>query len=316
MIDARMFPPGEDARLRCPLAPRDGKGNREMATGTAMGTRLRALLSEPLLQFALLGLALFVVNRLWGAKDIADNMRIVVDAPLVAHQSQLYAVQFGAAPDALTLESLLQRYTREEALYREGMRLHLDAGDEVIRQRVVQKMETLLADAEIIPEPAAAQLREFHAHNAARYTEAGEVSFRQIYFALEGGQAARAESRARAALSRLKIQPDARIDSDALAIGESFTGLDSAEVARRFGNSTFARAVNEAPAGNWSGPYASGFGMHLLRVESRSAPRVQPLEQVRSRVREDFLAAARESARERRIAGILARYSVVKVDAR
>jgi peptidyl-prolyl cis-trans isomerase C len=287
-----------------------------MSTGTAMRSRLRALLSEPLLQFALLGLALFAVNRLWGGRDIAADMRIVVDAPLVTHQSQLYAVQFGAAPDALTLESLLQRYTREEALYREGMRLHLDAGDEVIRQRVVQKMETLLADAEIIPEPTAAQLQEFHAQNAARYTAAGEASFRQIYFAVEGGRTALAESRARAALSRLRIQPDARIDSDALAIGESFTGLDSAEVARRFGNSPFARAVDEAPVQSWSGPYASGFGLHLLRVESRSAPRVQPLEQVQSRVREDFLAAARESARERRVAQILARYSVVKSDAR
>jgi parvulin-like peptidyl-prolyl isomerase len=87
-------------------------------------------------------------------------------------------------------------------------------------------------------------------------------------------------------------------------------------VARRFGNSPFARAVAEAPPGSWTGPHASGFGIHLLRVESRSAPRVLPLESVQARVRDDYLAAARDAAREQRVAQVMARYRVERTDAR
>jgi hypothetical protein len=287
-----------------------------MVSDSSIGARLRTALSEPLLQFALVGLAIFLVHHLWGARDVATDPRIIVDAPLVAHQRQLYQVQYGAPPDALTLDALLQRYAREEALYREGMRLRLDAGDEVIRQRVVQKMETLLADAEVIPDPTAAQLREFHDRNASRYTEPGEATFRQLYFTLDGADTAAAQVRARRALAALARDAGARVDSDPLAIGETFTAMDSAEVARRFGNSPFARAVAEAPPGSWTGPHASGFGIHLLRVESRSAPRVLPLESVQARVRDDYLAAARDAAREQRVAQVMARYRVERTDAR
>lgn len=280
-----------------------------------MGSRLRSLATEPLLQFALVGAAIFLVHRAWGARDVAADARIVLDAPRAAHQRQLYQVQFGAPPDALTLETLLQRFAREEALYREGMRLRLDSGDEVIRQRVVQKMETLLADAEVIPEPTTAQLREHYAANVARYTEPGETSFQQLYFAVDGADIAGAEARARKMLALLMRDPQARVDSDALAIGATFTALDAAEVVRRFGATPFARAVGEAPLGTWAGPYASGFGVHLLRVDARSAARTAAFEAVQTRVRDDYLSAARAAAKERRIAQILGHYEVVRADA-
>lgn len=286
-----------------------------MARVSSGNGRLRTVLSEPLLQFAVLGLVFFAAHRWWGTGDAAADPRIVVDSALVAHQRQLYQVQFGAPPDPQTLDSLLQRYTREEALYREGMRLHLDAGDEVIRQRVVQKMETLLADAEVIPEPTLAQLHDFHQRNAPRYTEPGEASFRQLYFSIDSAGAAAAETRARAALAILSRDPEARVQSDPLAIGDRFAALDATEVARRFGNSPFARAVGTAQTGIWSGPHASGFGIHLLRVDSRREPRAMPLESVQARVREDYLGAARDAARERRVAAITARFRIVRTDA-
>ena len=192
--------------------------------------------------------------------------------------------------------------------------MKLEGGAEVHPTRVVPKMEKLLADAEVIPEPTPEHLRPYQQNNPTQYTQAGEVSFRQLYFAVEGAGTV-AQQRARTALSALQRDAAARVTSDPLAIGQDFISMDAAEVARRFGDSPFARAVAEAALRQWSGPYESGFGLHLLRVDARSAPRVQQLEQVQARVREDFMAAAREAARERRVAEILSRYSVVRTDA-
>ena len=285
-----------------------------MAIGSFRSARLRSFFSEPLLQFALVGLLFFAANRIWGARDAADT-HIVIDGPLVAHQRQLYQVQYGAAPDKLSLDALLQRYAREEALYREGLRLKLDAGDEVIRQRVVQKMETLLADAEVVPEPTPAQLRQYHQHNAARYTQAGEVSFRQLYFAVEGAGSA-AQQRARTALAALRRDAAARVSSDPLGDRRRLHRngrCRSGATLRRFAlRPRRRRSCLAAMVWTLRSPASDCTCCVLTHAVRRACSQ---LEQVQARVREDFMAAAREAARERRVAEILSRYSVVRTDA-
>ena len=40
------------------------------------------------------------------------------------------------------------------------------------------------------------------------------------------------------------------------------------EIANTFG-SEFAAKVEEAPVGQWAGPFESGYGLHLVRVDQR-----------------------------------------------
>jgi NAD(P) transhydrogenase subunit alpha len=88
---------------------------------------VRRLLGEPLLQFLLLGGALFLISTGLSHWRASAEHRIVIDAPLVTWQRNLYHAQFGTWPNSEALEALVQSYIRDEALYREAMRLGLGA---------------------------------------------------------------------------------------------------------------------------------------------------------------------------------------------
>lgn len=290
-----------------------GKGNgRHMPEWSSHAGWMARLAKEPLVQFALAGALIFGLQQLITSRGEEHDRRIVIDAGLTAHMRQLHEVQFGMPPDAAELDTLISRHVRDEALYREGLRLGLDRGDEVIRQRVVQKMETLLTDAELLPEPTDADLQAQLAAHPGRYGKNGRSTFRQRYFAILDGDSATAQARARDALQRLARDPDARVPADSLALGEHFDDLDAADIVRRFGATDFAAAMWQAPIGQWAGPFQSGFGWHLLRVEAREPPRVPPLEEVRAAVREDWLAATRERQLRQRVDALAAGYTVVR----
>ena len=65
-------------------------------------------------------------------------------------------------------------------------------------------------------------------------------------------------------------------------------------------------AVQHAPLGRWSGPYRSAYGWHLLYVSARAAPRQEPFDKVRDRVREDDLRDAQDRANTAALRGRVA----------
>ncbi len=86
------------------------------------------------------------------------------------------------------------------------------------------------------------------------------------------------------------------------------------EAIRLFGDSELAHRLASAPVGRWSGPYRSGYGWHLVRVDARTAATRADLADVRDRVREDYLHAAQAQANAEAMARLKARYTVVRQD--
>ncbi len=212
---------------------------------------------EPLVHFLIAGFALFMLFGLRGEPvDPASRVISVGDE----EQAQL-ALQFertmGRAPTDAELDAQIERFVRDEVLYREALRLGLDQGDAVVRRRMVTKMDLSASAAAEAAEPDEATLRAFFEANPERYAGTNRVNFEQVYFA---GEAA-----ARAALVR-------GVDAEG---GEPISlppQMDSAlpnEIEARFGEE-FADAVAALdPGEDWSGPIRSGFGWHLVRVSAR-----------------------------------------------
>ena len=65
-------------------------------------------------------------------------------------------------------------------------------------------------------------------------------------------------------------------------------------VARNFG-SQFAEAVFDLTPGDWEGPVQSGYGLHLVRVEGTAEAYLPPFEEVRLRVRDEFISNRRRA---------------------
>jgi peptidyl-prolyl cis-trans isomerase C len=278
----------------------------------ARGWAARAV-REPLLHFFLVGLVLFAAGDAY--KRAANVYRIEVTPERVAALSLAYSQQFGAPPTRPALRALIDRYVDEEVLFREGVALGLDRGDEIVRRRVVQKMQFLQQDLQAPREPTDAQVQAFYDANRAHYAMPARVSFSHIFFSPDRGGDDGARARAEQALVGLD-------DGVTRAPGRGdnfpdlydYTGFGPREATRLFGDTPMAQALFHAPTGHWAGPYRSGYGWHLVYIQSSQPPSVPPLFAIRDQVRADELARDEADANRRSFEALKARFTVVRRD--
>jgi PPIC-type PPIASE domain len=247
---------------------------------------MRKLLREPLLHFLVLGLALFLLfNVVSGAKGGADR-RIVVNDAAVANIVRLYQGAWKRPVTTAELQGLIDSHVREEVLFREGVAMGLDRDDPVIRRRVLQKMGVITEESIARLAPADAELENYLRKHAERYRIPALVGFEQVMFdPVRHGS--RLDADLAAALLRLRggTSPDTMGDSSLLPALVATTSADL--VARDFGDK-FAASVIALPLGTWSGPVASGYGVHLVRVTSMTPGRPATLAEVRAAVEGDW----------------------------
>ncbi|MGA0605256.1 peptidyl-prolyl cis-trans isomerase [Phenylobacterium sp. VNQ135] len=285
------------------------------ATSASSGAvaRLRRIAAEPLLHFVVAGLLLFLAGRVYQVHT--DTHRIVVTPERVGQVAGQYAMQFGAQPDAATLEALVRADIKDEILFREGRALELDEGDEIVRRRVIQKMQFLMDDTRAPAEPTAIQLKAFYERHSGRYQSHPKATFSHIYFAPDPGGDAVTAARAQALLAAIPNGVTRAPDrGDPFPDLYDFSAADAAQVERLFGRTAFAEAVFQAPVGRWSGPYRSGYGWHLLYVNARQAPGPVPLEAVKDAVRADYLRDAQERANREAFDKLARRFTVIRAD--
>ena len=274
---------------------------------------MQRLLREPLFHFVVLGFALFLAGRAYQTRT--DVYRIEVTPAHVAQLSRSYALQFGAPPDKVTLEQLIQDDVRDEMLFRQGRAMRLDQDDEIVRRRVVQKEQFLVQNLHPPDEPTEAQLATYYAGHPDRYAAPSRASFSHIYFAMGPDGDAAAKERARTALVRIPAGVSRGPErGDAFPDLYDFSAFEPEQVQRLFGHTGFAQAVFAAPVGRWSGPYRSAYGWHLLYVAARAPPATPPLAEVRDRVRADYLQDAQDRSNAVAFDKIARQFTVVRAD--
>ena len=290
----------------------------ERRSGGPSSRRVRALAREPFFHFVVLGLLIFLVRGLFDGAP--EQYRVTVGPEDVRRIATGYEWQFGRPPTAGELSHLVERHIEEEILYREGVALGLDVGDEIVRRRVVQKLQFLQEDVALPPEPDEAALEAFHARHAGRYAEPARVTLRHVYFSPDSGGSDAARARAAEAAAALRDEPGREPVGESPRGGDPFPGrdryaaLDGPGMSRAFGDSELSRAVFELTPGAWHGPLRSGFGWHLVYVEHIDPGREHPLAEVRAEVRADYLDEQRAEMNAAALAAIKAKYVVVRED--
>jgi hypothetical protein len=249
---------------------------------------MRNLLKEPLLHFFALGAVIFALNA-WRAKpesEATSAVRIEVNAEVIERLRAGYERQFGQSPDAQELRGLVTAHVREEVLCREALALGLDRDDTIVRRRLAQKMEFLTDDLAVAASPEDATVREFFEKNSARYAKPAQVSFRHVYFSSEK-RGEKNEAAARDALAALANGASDEALGDSFLHGFVFAERETQEVTALFGGE-FAEQVATLRAGEWSGPVASSYGLHLVRVDARGDLQPASFAAVSAKVAEDF----------------------------
>lgn len=276
---------------------------------------IRRLVREPLAQFLVLGLLLFVGYQALqrGRAPGAQPGRIELTDDDLRQIGFAWVAQGRAAPSPEEMQILVDARVREEILYREALGLGLDKDDAIVRRRMAQKMEFLFEDVAALREPAPGELEGWFGTHADRFTVPARVTFRHVYFSPDR-RGAQAREQAAAALAEIAHEP---MDSPATArVGDpfmfqSFYGDRTPEdVAKAFGPG-FARAVFAIAPGAWAGPVESGYGWHLVWVDALTPARVPAFQEVEPEVRTAWVEDQRDVTREKAFAAMRERYEVV-----
>src|SRR5678815_2147478 len=141
--------------------------------------RIRTLLSEPLLHFLLIGIALFGLYR-WKAPADPVGRRIVITQGVVDDLITQHVAARGREPSPAELSHLIESYVHDEILYREGVALGLDRDDIVVKRRVRQKIEVMAEEDAAAKAPTAEDLSAYLAANQSRFVQPAILTFEQV----------------------------------------------------------------------------------------------------------------------------------------
>ena len=270
-----------------------------------------AWLREPLVHFLLIGAALFLLfHFLSGGRSEAPR-EIVVGEARVEALAENFAKTWMRPPTAQELKGLTDDYVAEEVYYREAIAMGLDRDDTVIRRRLRQKMEFISEDVASAVQPTDAQLQQYLEQHADKFIRAARLTFQQVYFSSEkrGQDASRDAERLLAELHAGR-GPASPLDAgDPTLLPAAMESASSQEIANTFG-SEFAAKVEEAPVGQWAGPFESGYGMHIVRVDQRDPGVMPTLAEIRPLVEREWASEQRTRTNRELLDKLLAKYEV------
>ncbi|MBE9549122.1 MAG: peptidyl-prolyl cis-trans isomerase [Proteobacteria bacterium] len=271
------------------------------------------ILREPLLHFIVLGAALFALYYFVNDDPLPENPRsIIVDETILVRLSQTFERTWMRPPTAEEFDGLVESHIKEEILYREGLALGLDKDDLIIRRRMQQKFEFLNADLVELTPPTEAELQQYLDSNADKYRQPESISFQQVFIKTSGSEV---DPQARAGRVLTSLVNNEFSAAEMKAMGDpsmlprNMQDESKAGIARVFGGK-FAELVATAEKGSWSGPYLSGYGLHLVYLSEFNPGRDSRLEEVARNVERDLTAERTRNANNQFYQALRKRYSI------
>lgn len=272
------------------------------------------LTREPLLYFLAIGVALFGAHALLrpDAGEDPGRKRIDVTAAEIGWLKGSFQARWQRPPTSKELRSLVDGFVRQEMLYREALDAGLDRNDDVIRRRMVQKIEFMTQDLAAQETPTPVRLEAYFRENADKYRIPERRRFRQIYFNVDR-RGRESDEAARRLLAELNASSSSAVATAEL--GDRFLlefddRLRSEQEVERLFGPRFAAALFRREPGGWHGPIPSSYGLHLVRVTEVRKGRLPELAQVKNAVLRDYATTARQRVRDAMCSSLEERYDV------
>jgi hypothetical protein len=269
------------------------------------------LLREPLVHFLAFALIVFgAYHVLAPSGDGGKTGRIVVTSGKIEQIATRFAQVWQRPPTPKELKGLVDEHVKEEIYVREALALGLDKDDTVIRRRLRQKMELLSDAGADALSPTDAELEAYLKSHPETFAVDPAISFQQVFLNPQR-QGGAMDQTAATILETLQARPEI----DASTLGDPsllpaempLTSLKS--IGYVFG-SEFADAIGKVKAGAWTGPFASGFGLHIVRVSERQEGRGPALSDVRDAVMREWGNEKRKELENEQLSALLKRYEV------
>jgi hypothetical protein len=271
---------------------------------------LGRLIHEPLVHFVFIGVAVFAAYVFFAdGEEAAIRERIVVTEGRVLQLAQVFSKTWQRPPTPQELRGLVDAYIKEEVYYREAVKLGLDRDDTLIRRRMQQKMEFLSEPGEEALAADDVALQAYLDDHKDSYRVEPKLAFEQVFInpKLSGGDA---DARATEMLQAVKEGGDPDKLGDPTLLPRSLPLSPLGAVERDFGE-VFAKKMSRVPVDQWTGPIASPFGLHLVRVAKREEGYDPKLDEVRDAVRRDWRNLKRQEYQADAYEKLRGKYEVV-----
>jgi hypothetical protein len=256
-------------------------------------------LREPLLHFLVIGAVVFALDA-WVAGGLGDPRVITVDAAVDRQAIEVFNQARGRGPNEDELYALRRIWLDNEVLYREGLALQMDRGDDAIRDRVIFKALSMINAGLKLPPHDDTLLRQWFEQNRVKYDEPPRFDFQEAVLTGETGEAA-----VRAFVDAL----NAGANGDAQAGLRVFKGRPHASIVESYG-AEFAAALESAPVGRWL-PIAHRGAWRAMRLESVTPAKPGVYEELRGVVLQDWTDATLADQRTAAVRTLAKKYKVV-----
>jgi peptidyl-prolyl cis-trans isomerase C len=270
---------------------------------------------EPLLHFLSLGIMLFGLYSYMqrGRGGVEPAKQIVLTLDDLRFMESFFESQWHRRPSPVEFQAMVEDKVREEVLYREGLAQGLDKDDTIVKRRMAQKVQFLAEDVAAAHEPSQGELKAWFEKNKSKFALPSRISFRHLYFSPDKrGKEAQAD----AARVLGKIAGQTEDSKIAMSLADPFMFQDyygdraPSAIAKEFGP-IFAVALEKLKPGSWQGPIESGYGWHLVFVDTIIPGRVPALEEIESDVKTAWLGEQKATAWQKAYAEMRARYTVL-----
>jgi hypothetical protein len=275
---------------------------------------LTRLFKEPLIQFLIIGAAIYGAYALFGSpeEDYRDNI-ILADSNRINAMISEWESRWQRPPTRQEIDGLIQQYIKEDVLYRQAVSMRLNEDDPITRRRMAQKLEFLTSDLAQMQEPAEGELETFFEENEAAYRDPDRISFSHIFFDPDARGDATLDD-ADQLLAQLKAEGEPTEEmlqqGDRFMLQNYFAAASERDIRRQLG-SGFAESVMALEPGQWHGPVLSGYGVHLVYVFAYQEAPAPQFEAVRERVLEDWHTVKREEFNQQFLESLKERFEII-----
>jgi len=262
-------------------------GGLKATTAQRLKQTVRSILGEPLLHFLVLGALLFVLNAVI-SPEVPKERLIEVTPDVRRFIVETFVSERQRDPTPEEVERLIDGWIMNEITYRESLAQGLDKGDDMIRERVMQKMRLLIFSNITAENPTDAQLTEWLDAHRAQFDVPEQLSFFEVPV---GGP----ESQAEAEDILRQIETGSEPESIRLR-AHTFVQRPRGSVELVFGKD-FVAKLTALPLHKWQA-LPSPEGWHLVRLEKVVPSRAVTIDEVRGPLVGDW---QQERGRERAV---------------
>lgn len=281
------------------------------------------LLKEPIIHFVIIAAILLWLHAfIWPEQSNNNELEILVERNDLALflQSQTGVTdeqRLSAALDGMPddkKQQLIERYFRQQALYREALKLGLDKNDPAIQRRLIQRISLIAEPLSPPAKPSDAVLRDFFAQNAQKYAIEASITLSHIFFKSASEQnAERAAKRVLNTLQRDNVAFDRALQyGDRFLYHTNYVQRTPEFIAvhfdENFSQTVFADTVSLE---QWQGPIQSQHGWHLVYISQRSPARDAEFEEVRGPVLLDYQRQREAELKQENLDQLISDYQLV-----